>query len=103
MPIGGMYMDYVDTQDDREPTESELEKISKLSSEQVAGTDEAILFAASHDYKKVAMIVAMVKACSPESMIHVSTGHLEARGDLKKMRYSEVRLNYVSQCPSKNR
>jgi hypothetical protein len=93
-------------QDDREPTQSELEQISGLSSDQIAEIDNDILTVVDVRFKKVAMIVAMVKAIQPESTRHfpdtfftrriahlVSTDQLEAQGNLKKMRFSEVRLN----------
>jgi len=107
-------MSYLETQDDREPTESELEWISKLSPEQVAGTDDAILLNAGRKYKKVAMIVAIVKTTGPKSMIHlpdvyftrrvahlVSTGHLEARLGIELPLLFYMKDGIMSDCKFK--
>lgn len=99
-------MSYLDTSEDREPTQEELDQIAKLSSEQLEAIDELILSVASNRFKKVALIVGLVKSRQSGFMLHfpdtffsrriaqlVNEGHLEAQGDLKRMRYSEVKLN----------
>lgn len=98
-------MSYLDTREDREPSEKELDQIAKLSPEQIQAIDELILSIASDRFKKVALIVGTVKSQQTGSILHfpdtffsrriahlVTEGLLEAKGDLKRMRYSEVKL-----------
>lgn len=97
-------MNYLDTQDDREPDEAELELISKLSMEQIANIDAEILSATDSKFKKVALVVGIVTSEQIRSGVRlpdtfysgrvkqlVSNGYLEVQGELKRMRFSEVK------------
>ena len=98
-------MSYLDTNEDREPTLEELDKIARLSPEQLEAIDELLLSVATKRFKKVAFIVGTVKSRQDDFILHfpdtffsrriallVNEGYLEAQGDLKRMRYSEVKL-----------
>ena len=86
-------------------TDEQKEFVSKLSEEQLKNIDNALLSYANKRFQKVAMIVAMFIA---ESNLHSSEipdvfyaqriaelsnkGLLESQGNLKLMRFSEVRI-----------
>jgi len=94
-------------QDEAEPrlTDKQKESVSKLSEEQLKNIDNALLSYANKRFQKVAKIVAKFIT---ESNLHLpeipdvfyaqriaelsSKGLLESQGNLKFMRYSEVRV-----------
>ena len=76
-----------------------------LTPSQLADIDTALLRAAQLRWRKLAMVVATAMYDLPERIdglpdvfyarraaLLVDAGTLEARGDLRRMRYSEVRL-----------
>jgi len=91
--------------DDPELTMEEREFTSKLSSEKLEEIDNALLSEASKHYRKVARLVASMfsqKEIHVEGIpdifyaervrLLVKNGYLESQGNLKGMRFSEVRL-----------
>lgn len=89
------------------PISPEVRKIaSKLSPEELKEIDEALLSEASNRYRKVARLVGRVllKFKEQHPMLSdvffservqslVTSGHLDSQGDLRRMRYSEVKLS----------
>lgn len=89
---------------DPDMTEEEIEATSRLSSKELDGMDEAILLEADDRYLKVARIVVRAAdnwAGPAESVPYafyvqrirrlIEKGALESQGDLRYMRFSEVR------------
>lgn len=96
--------------DDQEPdgplSTGQQARVEALSQCQVAATDEALVSAAAPQWQKVARLVAEAMTSNwpnkPSGIADVyyaqrvnrlvQKGILEARGDLRRMRFSEVRL-----------
>lgn len=90
---------------DAEPTESEAKLIGELTAEQVATVDATLLSQAHREWRKVALVVGRTMLQLREDLPRlpdvyyvsrvaelVAHGQLEARGDLRQMRFSEVRI-----------
>lgn len=90
---------------DRLLTAEELSKIERLSANEVAKIDEALLANATSQWRKVARIVGTSMTGLDSKLVGipdiyysqrvaklVSDGQLESQGNLRKMRFSEVRL-----------
>ena len=85
-------------------TDEQLDLVRRLSNEQVRKIDDALVSNASHQWRKVARIVMSTMMELNDSLglpdIYyaqrvlslVDAGRLEAQGDLKYLRFSEVRL-----------
>ena len=83
----------------------EIAAIEKLSKEDIAVIDTALLGQCAESWRKVARIVGSAMSCLPETLEQVpdgyfaqrvialvSSGQLESQGNLNYMRFSEVRL-----------
>lgn len=99
------------TSDEYEPADSppaaeELEFIAALGKKQLRAIDSAIMLTAREQRRKVAFVVGAVMdklharvPGIPDVFLAqrvaalVSQGRLESRGDLSRMRYSEVRVH----------
>ena len=95
-------------EEDPEPlpplTDEQLDLVRRLSNEQVRKIDDALVSNASHQWRKVTRIVMSTMMELNDSLglpdIYyaqrvlslVDAGRLEAQGDLKYLRFSEVRL-----------
>ena len=90
----------------------ERARVDKLSSDQLRRIDDAIIANASTQWRKVARVIAGAMEAN-ESIKHVpdifyaerveklvDDKRLESKGDLNKMRFSEVRLPSVDMGPS---
>ena len=89
---------------DPELTAEQMELVSKLSNEQLEEIDAALLFVVGEHYRKVAMVIAMAME-NLENRVEgipdtfystrvawlVLEGKLVSQGDLRSMRYSEVK------------
>ena len=89
---------------DAPPTREERRRIGRLTAEQVALIDRTLLGESSATWSKVARVVGftMVKVRLPgipdsfyaeRVKLLVESGELLVEGDLRFMRYSEVKLN----------
>ena len=90
---------------DRPLTPEELSKVERLSAHEVAKIDQALLANAALQWRKVARVVG-TSMTSLDSRVAgipdvyysqrvaklVSEGQLESQGNLRRMRFSEVRL-----------
>ena len=98
-------MDIERPKPDADITKREKVLIAKLSPKDLEMIDNALLVNARHNWRKVAMIVALTMMSLPSRFkgipdvyyservqILVREGRLESEGDLKYMRFSEVRL-----------
>jgi hypothetical protein len=87
------------------PTAAEAKRIRALTSAQVSAIDAVLISFAHHEWRKVARVVGSTMLQLRESMPGlpdvyyalriaelVRSGKLEAQGDLRRMRFSEVRL-----------
>ena len=96
--------------DDLSP--AEIKRIARLSPEQLAVVDAVLLAQVSTDWRKVARVGGMAMLVMPSRprgipdlflamriAFLVETGQLESRGDLRRMRFSEVRLLQVPSLP----
>jgi hypothetical protein len=99
-------MDLLESADDPMPTASEVEHIQALTAEQVAEIDAVVLSNITPAWRKVALIVAKTlrhfQDAQPElpDVYYamriaelVQRGELESQGNLRRMRFSEVRLS----------
>ena len=90
---------------DRELTKNELDLVSQLSTEQLAEIDAELLSCAGKYNRKVARIVGSTMSSLPNRIqgmpdvfysqriqMLVQQGLLVSEGNLRHMRYSEVRL-----------
>lgn len=97
--------DFDENEFDRPMSAAHRERVSRLTPEEVAQIDAALLSAAGARFQKVAMVVAsaMIKLETStrrvpdlfysERVRHlVETGVLESVGDLRRMCFSEVRV-----------
>jgi hypothetical protein len=86
-------------------TEEEEARVALLGPRELERIDESLMSHAIQSWRKVAMIVALAMDDTRSQIQHVpdvfysrrvaflvSEGKLEAFGDLRRMRYSEVRL-----------
>ena len=86
-------------------TRKQQAKVEQLSEAEIQSIDQALLSNASHNWRKVARIVGFTIMYHPNSIPGipdifyasrvrklVESGHLESEGDLRCMRFSEVRL-----------
>ena len=92
-------------EDDSSLTKRQLELISALGDSQVDEIDQAIINAASSQWRKVARVVATAMMSLDNRILGIpdiyyaqrvalliSSGHLVAQGNIERMRYCEVRL-----------
>jgi len=93
-----------DLEPDRGLTSDDEKLIAQLSEDDVRSIDDALLSNTKERWQKVAMVVATTMLEKPGRIIGlpdiyyssriqnlVKEGRLESRGDLSRMRYSEVR------------
>ena len=91
--------------DDPEPGPDDQLAISALTPLDVKAIDQAILSHCDHQWRKVAYVVVMAMNAFPDTYPDVpdiyyamrvrelvAHGLIEARGNLRRMRFSEVRL-----------
>lgn len=91
--------------DDPELTENQLALVAALSEQQLREIDEALLDAAGKNWRKVAMVVAVSMQNLPNRVEGipdvfysqrvarlVEQGYLISQGNLKSMRFSEVKV-----------
>lgn len=95
----------IDSDEDRLPDAQELELIAAPSEARIRAIDAALLAAASADWRKLAFLVAHAmtgpaRARGIPDVYYaervrqlIAKGVLEARGNLSRMRYCEVRLS----------
>ncbi|MDA3933249.1 MAG: DUF3658 domain-containing protein [Gammaproteobacteria bacterium] len=89
---------------DPDLTEDQAALVAQLSNAQLAEIDQALFSASGKRYRKVAMVVSIAMSELPRKVANipdvfysqrvaclVEQGKLEAHGNLKRMRYSEVR------------
>ena len=87
---------------DGELSLAEEKRIAKLSKDELAAIDAAIVRATVGSYRKLAMVVGLVLEdvsdlsvpdifISKRVRLFVESGEIEARGDLRRMRYCEIR------------
>jgi hypothetical protein len=105
--IPGNFMNAED-EIDSAPTAAELKIINKLTPDQIKRIDEVLLANTALEWSKVARVVgsAMLQMkgeypglpdvyYSNRITELVAAGKLQSRGDLRRMRYSEVRISRV--------
>ena len=91
-----------DTDTDPPISPLQLGHISKLSADDIRNIDQAILNNASSEYRKQAMVIALALTdlafpgipdiyYAQRVSILIQEGKLESRGDVSRMRYSEIR------------
>lgn len=103
-------MDPTENQDDPPLDAEELRAVAALSSDDLGAIDRALLAASHRHWRKVALVVGVAMNAYPDAyhdipgifyaqriQTLVSTGQLEAQGNLHRMRFSEVRLAQASQ------
>ncbi len=86
-------------------TQEEKAKVEQLSEAEIQAIDQALLSNASRKWRKVARIIGFTIMYRPNSIRGipdifyasrvrelVESGHLESQGDIRCMRFSEVRL-----------
>lgn len=101
----GGHMNMEEAPFDRDLTPDQVTLIAKLSKEQLQEIDQALLSETGKHYRKVAMVVAMAmgnlehRVKSIPDIFYsqrvaglVAQGKLVSQGDLKRMRYSEVKV-----------
>lgn len=84
---------------------AEVEKVSMLIAADLARIDDALMSQMSREWRKVARVVGTAMLSMPERprgvpdvffskrvSLLVDAGRLESQGDLRRMRFSEVRL-----------
>ena len=89
---------------DAELSPSEGARVAKLSQAELALIDAALFSQVSDDWRKVARVVGMAMLSMPDRLsevpdvffakrvgLLVELGRLESQGDLRRMRFSEVR------------
>ena len=83
----------------------EIDRVARLPRAELALIDAALLSQVSDEWRKVARVVGMAMLSMPDRpsgvpdvffakrvVLLVESGRLEARGDLRRMRFSEVRF-----------
>ncbi len=101
-------MDPTDDQDDPPLDADDVQAIAALTQDDLRSIDRAILSSSSESWRKVALVVAVAMDAHPglyydipdvfygQRVIGlVSSGNLEARGNLRRMRFSEVRTTPI--------
>jgi hypothetical protein len=104
---------YIEVELDGPMTAAQSERISQLTAQEISAIDAALLSAARTRFRKVAMVVgtAMIELevsiprvpdlfYSERVRCLVEAGALESAGDLRRMRFSEVRLPADERSPS---
>jgi multidrug efflux pump subunit AcrA (membrane-fusion protein) len=89
---------------DTELSPAESARVARLSQAELALIDAALLSQVSDDWRKVARVVGMAMLSMPDRLGEVpdiffakrvgrlvESGQLESQGDLRRMRFSEVR------------
>jgi hypothetical protein len=105
-----MVGEYDNEPEDAELTSKELSRVSQLRPEEIEAIDNALLASASGNWRKVAFIVGTAMhrlagsfAGVPDVFYSQRVGTLVARrallaqGNLRRMRFSEVRLSAASE------
>jgi len=95
----------MDPQDDPLPDPEDLVAIAELTEADINRIDQSILDSCSPQWRKVAYVVSLAMDAYPDlyqgipDVFYsqrvgwlVSTGKLEAQGNLRRMRFSEIRL-----------
>lgn len=90
---------------DPELTATESKLVARLTPEELSRIDSALLSQASNDWRKVARVVGMAMLAmtgrpngvpdiffAKRVALLVESGQLESQGDLRRMRFGEVRL-----------
>lgn len=90
---------------DPDLTSEQLELVGTLSDDELREIDQALLSSSGKQYRKVAMVIAMAMGSlehrvkgipdifySQRVSYLVDQGRLVSQGNLKRMRYSEVKL-----------
>lgn len=92
----------------------QLAKVAQLSEAEIAAIDETLLSSASHEWRKVAMVVAIAARHYSDSVSLPDTfysqrirklvedGRLESQGNLAYLRFSEVRLRTPSRVTERH-
>ncbi|AJQ84365.1 DUF3658 domain-containing protein [Xanthomonas oryzae pv. oryzae] len=99
-------MDPAQQLDDPPLDAEELEAAASLTSDDIQAIDCALIAASRASWSKVALVVSVAMDAYPDAYCDipdifyaqrirylVSAGHLEASGNLNRMRFSEVRLS----------
>jgi hypothetical protein len=94
--------------DNTELSPAEDARVAKLSQAEMALIDAALLSQVSDDWRKVARVVGMAMLLMPDRPrgvpdvffakrvgLLVESGQLESQGDLRRMRFTEVRRRSV--------
>jgi hypothetical protein len=97
-------------QDDPPLDAEDLQAVAALTSDDLGAIDRALLAASHTNWRKVAFVVGTAMDAYPDSyhdipdvfyaqriQALVSAGRLEVQGNLRRMRFSEVRLSQVPQ------
>ncbi|SDY65974.1 Protein of unknown function [Lysobacter sp. yr284] len=97
---------------DAAPDAAGLERIAALRPEQIQAIDAALMSACDRDWRKVAGVVGGAMGSVPGRVVGICDGYyaarvsglvarglLESRGDLSRMRYSEVRVASPGKSP----
>lgn len=95
-----------DTHNDSELSPVQSEQVARLSPEELAHIDAALLSQVSNDWRKVARVVGTAMLSMPDRPVGVpdvffaqrvallvAAGRIESQGDLRRMGFSEVRLS----------
>ena len=93
-----------DETNDPDPSPAEAERVARLPEGELALIDAALLSQVSSDWRKVARVVGMAMLSMPDRpsgvpdvffskrvALLVESGQLESQGNLRRMRFSEVR------------
>ncbi|WP_223807252.1 DUF3658 domain-containing protein [Lysobacter psychrotolerans] len=96
---------FADEHDDPPLDADDLRAVAALTQDDLRAIDRALLASSSADWRKVALVAAVAMDAYPDQYDGipdvfysqrvrdlVSSGYLEARGNLYRMRFSEVRL-----------
>ena len=94
--------------DDRPLDTDDLQAAAALAVDDIEAIDRALLAASATSWRKVALVVSVAMDTYPGLYLDVpdvfyaqrvralvATGHLQARGNLHRMRFSEIRLSGV--------
>ena len=101
-------MDPTDDLDDPPLDTDDLQAVAVLAVDDIKAIDRALLAASHTNWRKVALVVSVAMDAYPGLYLNVpdvfytqrvralvSTGHLQARGNLHRMRFSEIRLSGI--------
>ncbi|HWU70370.1 MAG TPA: DUF3658 domain-containing protein [Pseudoxanthomonas sp.] len=94
-----------DNHDDPPLDDQDLMAIAALTQDDLVAIDQALLANSGGEWKKVALVVSMAMDAHPDRyhdipdifygqrvMELVASGELESQGNLRRMRFSEIRL-----------